>query len=248
MRISVILIWGFIALFFTSCSMDQAEEEYIDGGDIMYLEAMIAITDHELQDCLNPESPSYFGETYTDGIEVLYLYEGRKITVHDLFRYVHRLELPENYQVINPPYRMSVAGIDLDTLFINQGTHDYHFIDVSPGMGLADEDNTTYTFIRYPDGKEDEVKTQIFYHEHSKGSITLLHKIWINNEPVYAMSKAEELSRRGLYDPTYSTDDYQAYYNPSYYPWMEPVLDDDGNQIGTLVRPKEGTRLIVVKK
>ena len=51
-----------------------------------------------------------------------------------------------------------------------------------------------------------------------------------------------------MYDPSYSTDDYQTYYNPDYYPFMEPVPDDDGNQICTLVRPKQGTKLIVIKK
>jgi hypothetical protein len=39
-----------------------------------------------------------------------------------------------------------------------------------------------------------------------------------------------------------------VYYNPKYYPWLEPVLDDNGNPFGSAVRPKNGTDLVVIMK
>jgi hypothetical protein len=38
------------------------------------------------------------------------------------------------------------------------------------------------------------------------------------------------------------------YYNPKYYPVLEPVLDDEGKQIGEHVQPLNGTDLILVVK
>ena len=40
----------------------------------------------------------------------------------------------------------------------------------------------------------------------------------------------------------------KQYYNPEYYPFLVPTLDDDGKQIGDLVQPEGGTSIIVIKK
>ena len=40
----------------------------------------------------------------------------------------------------------------------------------------------------------------------------------------------------------------KQYYNPEYYPFLVPTLDDNGKQIGDLVQPEGGTRIIVIKK
>lgn len=34
----------------------------------------------------------------------------------------------------------------------------------------------------------------------------------------------------------------KQYYNPEYYPFLVPTLDDNGKQIGDLVQPEGGTR------
>ena len=40
----------------------------------------------------------------------------------------------------------------------------------------------------------------------------------------------------------------KQYYNAEYYPFLVPTLDDNGKQIGDLVQPEGGTRIIVIKK
>ena len=40
----------------------------------------------------------------------------------------------------------------------------------------------------------------------------------------------------------------KQYYNPEYYPFLVPTLDDNGKQIGDLVQPEGGMRIIVIKK
>lgn len=42
----------------------------------------IVLTDPELNDLLNPESPSFLGEEYTKGILVMYLNAGKKLSIN----------------------------------------------------------------------------------------------------------------------------------------------------------------------
>ena len=89
-----------------------------------------------------------------------------------------------------------------------------------------------YTYIQYPDGNEDEIKVQLY----RTPSLLLMDQIWINGELVYSMHHKEgSLSTK-------------QYYNPEYYPFLVPTLDDNGKQIGDLVQPENGTRIIVIKK
>jgi hypothetical protein len=68
------------------------------------------------------------------------------------------------------------------------------------------------------------MKIQLYRNE--QGNI----KIWVNDDLIYDMSENS------------------GYYNPKYYPWLEPVLDDNGNQIGSAIRPKNGTDIVVIMK
>lgn len=58
----------------------------------------IVLTDPELNDLLNPESPSFLGEEYTKGILVMYLNAGKKdplpirAPIHERGRYTERVE------------------------------------------------------------------------------------------------------------------------------------------------------------
>lgn len=66
--------------------------------------------------------------------------------------------------------------------------------------------------------------------------IFLIDQIWVNGELAYSMSPREgSLSTK-------------QYYNLEYYPFLVPTLDDNGKQIGDLVQPEGGTRIIVIKK
>lgn len=88
------------------------------------------------------------------------------------------------------------------------------------------DDNLAFVYIRYPDGKEDEIKIEIF--RNKEETVTLLDKIWVNNELIYSKS--------------------ENFYNSDYYPWLEPVLDDNDKQIKNLVQPVDGTSVIALKK
>lgn len=71
---------------------------------------------------------------------------------------------------------------------------------------------------------------------YTNGGVFLVDQMWINKELVYSMHPREgSLSTK-------------QYYNPEYYPFLVPTLDDDGKQIGDLVQPEGGTRIIVIKK
>jgi hypothetical protein len=218
------------------------EDLPIPGNDgVIDTDFAIAITDRDLQDRLNPESPAYFGQAYVEGIEIRYLYEGSKRTFPEIWPYISPAgtEL-QNYQIINPPYREYVDK-DGDTLTTYQGTLGYYHLG-GPGPLVGNETSYSYAYICYPDGTEDEVKVLLFF---TKLSV-FLDEVWINGELAYALSEDVKLVYLGL--PAPLNPDGQHYYNPKYFHFMEPEVDRDGNQIGSLVRPKDGTRLIVIRK
>ena len=110
-------------------------------------------------------------------------------------------------------------------------TKGYYYIEASPFVTEGNRD-IAYTYIQYPDGNEDEIKVQLY----RTPSLLLMDQIWINGELVYSMHPKEgSLSTK-------------QYYNPEYYPFLVPTLDDNGKQIGDLVQPENGTRIIVIKK
>lgn len=60
------------------CACESEEKVYPDGPGLNEVGMQIVLTDPELNDLLNPESPSFLGEEYTKGILVMYLNAGKK--------------------------------------------------------------------------------------------------------------------------------------------------------------------------
>jgi hypothetical protein len=241
-----LIIVGMMLLAAGSCSVDRNSppDDPIIGREIIDTRMKIVLVDSLFQDRLNPELPAYFGEAYADGIKVLYLYNGRKLTFIEYCTLMQRTPIEgfEGYKTIHPPYR-STAGYDS----INEGTLGYYFLDTDPIIDDEAEEGPKYVYIQYPDGNEDEIKVQLFRNE--RGTICLMNKIWFNDELAYAMSENYALFLLGqLPDSVKGPDSFLNYYNPKYYPWLEPILNDDGNQVGHAVRPKHGTDIVVVIK
>lgn len=231
---------------FGSCDMNELEASQ-EGltGFYKNLRIQIAIVDSGLNDRLNTESQSYLGETYTKDIEVLYAYKGQKLSLFELWPDLTNEEVsfPENYKTVEKPYRETADYGDL-----SYNTHGYYFIPASPVLAEPEQE-IAYVYIRYPDGSEDEIKVELF--RNKKGTLLIMGKIWINDELVYAMSEDWALSLWDMLPDSADRSDpdfYSNYYNLKYYPWLEPVLDDDGNQMGNRVQPKCGSDLIVIMK
>jgi hypothetical protein len=210
---------------FCSC---ENEGRAIDGlvGDVVSLQLNIVIVDELLNDRLNPESPAYFGEDYIQGIEILYLSNGKKLSFLEQYTHVGGgrlffLDDVENHSPIIPPIRA------MGEYQVNQGSRGNYFIDCTYAYPNLTKVNHLTTYIRYPDRSEDELMVQIWKSE--KGTVISIGKLWINDDLVYEIgfSQAKE-----------------PYFNPKYFPWMKPTFDDKGNQIGEI--PDFGGSLFVV--
>lgn len=242
-----IAIFGLFLFLLGSCDSELApsiDEEEPISGIVVDTRLFVALVDQELQDRLNPDSPAYFGETYAEGIKLMYLYNGKKLTILEAWPHFSVGEYSDNFDEIFPPFRETA-----DYGAISEGTYGYYFLNGTNGPILSDEDLISYMYIHYPDGKEDEIKVQLF--KSKNRNLTLLRKVWINGELAYAMSENVVLFRLGLLPDTADRSDpdyFLDYYNPANFPFMEPVLDDDGNQIGNSVRPKYGTPLFFIRK
>ncbi|MDR1623778.1 MAG: hypothetical protein LBS04_02250 [Tannerellaceae bacterium] len=229
MKRTAIFALSLLTLLFASCSadMDETPDEDIEiAGAIINVGCTVALVDRDLQDRLNPESPAYFGDEYAGGIEVLYPYKGRKIRYPDLLRYTADWVTLENYTTIQPPFRETADGA------VRQNPFDYYYLSISLFFTEFSEDGFARVYIQHPDGSEDEVKIKVYRNE--RGNIQLNDKIWFNDELVYEMR-----TKDGKSDPDY--------YNPAFYPVLEPVLDDEGKQIGEHVRPLAEGLIVVVK-
>ena len=206
-----------------ACESEPQEGQISCVEDIVI---QIVLTDPELNDRLNPGSPSLLGEEYTQGIEVMYRYKDQKLTLPLLWPLqTHGGAILGEWSTIYPPYKDDeVYGM------VNQNTMGYYYIEASPFVTEGNRD-IAYTYIQYPDGNEDEIKVQLY----RTSSLLLMDQIWINGELVYSMHPKEgSLSTK-------------QYYNPEYYPFLVPTLDDDGKQIGDLVQPEGGTSIIVIR-
>lgn len=196
----------FPALFF-SCSnvidpVESEKEVSIESPveSCISLGVLVAIVDEGYNDLLNPQLPKYLGDEYTNGIEVLYLVDGKKLSRLDYYHAVYDeimgeigfiLNDFENIKTISPPYRY-VPGYGN----IQYGTLGKYFINCTNFW----RDDKSISYIKYPNGKEDEIKVEIY----KSGSLTTRGKVWVNDELAYDL-----MSR---------------YYNPKYFPFMKPVL------------------------
>jgi len=193
-----------LSIFIFSCNKT---DEPTDIKSINQLMVDIAIVDAELNDCLDPASPSYWGNEYTKGIEVKYLCNGRKCTFKEYCFFIGvglGMNNYDNYTFIDTP----PVGID----------EKYTITCTSRAFYSIGGKFFTTTYICYPDGGEDEIKVQILKYKH----MTVIDKLWINDELV---------SDQGTWNPISGfTGDY--YFNPKYYPWIKPRFDDQGNLYG----------------
>jgi len=192
------------ALFY-SCGSNLNEVPEV-GGLILPASNSVVIVDAEFNDRLNPESPSYFGKEYIEGIEFFVLKDGKKLPYHNY---------PDR-SIIRPPLRWSEEYGYMNT----DNTRGYYFMFL---MG--------HCFIKYPDGSEDELRVQ---YKDLTTVATILEKVWINDELAFE-------SRRAMGEG--------FYYNPKYFPWMRPVLNDDGIQTGEMPDiGNGGNRIFVLTK
>ena len=244
------VIYLIMMALFCSCNADRGESELqdINGQNTISLRfgVNIVIVDEELNDRLNPESPSYFGDDFTDGIEIFYLCDGKKLTLFGgAWSYLTKAVFPSSeeiasYKPITPPVRwMERYG------YIDNGTLGFYFINCSSFAFFNEDDkDVTYTYIHYPDGSEDEIKVQLFIW--NEGNKVNIDKLWINGELAY------DADYKSVIIESLSTPDQDfilkvAYYNPKYYPAMimEPYVIG-GTYIGE--KPKNGTDIVVITK
>ncbi|MDR0429651.1 MAG: hypothetical protein LBH58_04130 [Tannerellaceae bacterium] len=232
-----------ITLILGSCNMDLGENENGEDipiiGEIIDVRLKIAIVDQLLQDRLNPDSKSYFGEKYAKEIKVLYLFNNEKRTISSIWPDVTNGQsyLPEDYEEIQAPFRETENYGSVD-----QNSLGYYFLHASSYFLLDDVTDTSYTYVRYPNGEEDEIKVQIF--KNRKGNITRIRKIWINGELAYSVSENSVLFMQGMLPDSVDTTDpdmFLNYYNPKNYPFLEQTSDHK-------VYPKNGSDVVVIIK
>ena len=174
----------------------------------------VVLVDSEYNDCLNPESPSYFGAEYIEGIEFLVLKDGVKQVIQLPFYnypegpapYFWRLKENDAFLTaediaymtyIRPPKFWSERYGYMDT----ENTRGYYYVYLSG-----------HCFIRYPDGSEEELNVQYSGDELNKKQI---EKVWINEELAYESGNLREK---------------EFYYNPKYFPWMKSIFDGSKNR------------------
>ena len=248
MRKKIIFI-GLITLILSSCNMDlgenKNENENNNPGVIINANLKIVIVDKLLQDRLDPDSKSYFGEKYAKEIEILYLSNNQKLTLSEIWSTLtnENVSFPEGYEGIQAPFRKTDNYGP-----INQNSLGYYFMNANPIPILA-KDDVTHTYIRYPNGEEDEIKVQLF--KNKKENITCIRKIWINGELVYSISENRILLIDEMLPNSVDATDpemFLNYYNPKNYPFLEQILDDNGNPVGSQVQPKDGSDVVVIIK
>ena len=86
------------------CACESEEKVYPDGPGLNEVGMQIVLTDPELNDLLNPESPSFLGEEYTKGILVMYLNAGKKTLCQFVPQYTNEGGTQKEWNMIYPPY------------------------------------------------------------------------------------------------------------------------------------------------
>lgn len=221
------------------CSCNSNDEGAIDetGGSsaVIDMGIQIVIADSSLNDCLSPESSSYLGADFIQGIEVYWLNNGKKLSYSDVYNlYAEQGLISKDWEKNYPEQTVCSPKVQSEENgTIDQNTCGYYFIDVSPRFT---DNGIAHTYIDYPNGKEDDIKVQII----ENSGTTVIRRIWINDELAYdrCISKPDSES---ILDTDY-------YYNATNYPFLESVLDDNGKQIGTQQRPLSGTKVVFIRK
>lgn len=208
------------------CACEPEKEEQPIHPVLIEPGMQIVLTDPELNDLLNPGSPSFLGEEYTKGIIVMYLNAGKKTLYRSISQYTDEGGTPKEWNTIYPPYD-DVEGYGR----VKKNTKGYYYLPF-PFDKTEENQDVSYIYIRYPDGSEDEIKSRMYIAD----GISIIDQMWINGELAYSMHPRE------------GSQSTKQYYNPEHYPFLVPALDDNGKQIGDLVQPEGGTRIVVIKK
>jgi hypothetical protein len=198
----------------------------------------IVLVDSAYNDRLNPKSLGYWGEAYVKGIEVFSLHEGRRITSYDAYQLSGGGSL---FSVDDPSIFYSPVRPRKNDKVFRPNSLGYYFLTYWIAKDAFRYDHSIY--VCYSDGTEDEMKVHLYVSKNRMFSF--IDKIWINGELAYAMSEAERMywDGRGLTDVI---ELYYDYYNPKYYPWLEPVINDEGKQVN--VRPINADHFITIMK
>ena len=179
------------------------EEDIILGGTIMPVPTRVVILDKMHQDRLDPKSPAYFGDKFIKGIKTYGFWDGKR---------QHCIAI----KTVEAPYHSHHYFVNL-----------YWCKPVNEGDRLV-----YYTYICYPDGKEDQIKVRL--NDENK-NIPFYDKIWFNGELVY--DHYYDVSKKDL---------WKRYYNEKYFPWMKPLYDDYGNHVGNM--PSYGRDIFYITK
>ena len=197
----------------------------------------VIIVDKEYSDRLNPKSKCYWGDEFTNGINLFVMYHGERL----LHKYLFSLQNPNIAPFAKEEYLANYSTI----IPSNCGTLGYCFIPCGDGEECIDENGETvfYNWIYYPDGSEDEIRLKIG--GGNPAGTWYLDKLWINGD------LALQRYNKDVIIESLSTQESpfiynQAYFNPKYYPWMKPVLTDKGEVMGVTA---EGYRneVVIVK-
>ena len=189
-------------------------EEY-DESVISYtviLLVRVAIFDERQNDRFNPVSDTYFGDDFIKGIDVLHRKSNNS--------YESRKNIIKNNA--SPEELKNITGV----VYHPRGTRKYYTLDCSnfDWFFLEGDNVVSFTYIQYPDGIWDEIKVQIIIND--KGNIVMIEKLWINDDLAFSMSESIKAS---IFRGDLSKSPEYDYYNTTYYPWMERVVDYYGN-------------------
>lgn len=202
----------------------------------------MVLVDSAFNDRLNPKSPGYWGDEYVKGIKVFSLYKGRRITPYE----AHQITGLSWYEpgIFDTPvrsYEKPWRDKDGTIHMVRQNTLGYYYISCITAWEEPFR-YETYIYICYPNGSEDEIKI-LLYVTKDEYKISYNDKIWVNGELAYAMSENEKLFLSGELPDSVdimNPDNFQNYYNPKYYPWLENFRDH--------VRPVNATDIVVIMK
>ena len=99
------------------------------------------------------------------------------------------------------------------------------FIPLGTGS-VHDHIGDIFSYIRYPDGSYDQIRTRTLLLTTTGGSTLIIYKIWVNGELAYHHAGG------GKHELGFLT----CYFNPTFFPELVPVYYD-GNQIGIAPSP-----------
>ena len=217
--------------------VEQQTEKPLTGS---YGPIGIVIVDEDYNDRLNPESPSYWGDEFTKGIELFTMYKGQRL----LYKHLFPLLNSEDYGGSVPGFAIEEYFAKYSTITSYNAFNKYYVIFCGDGEKSLTEGGeiVVSNWICYPDESEDKVEIE-WGDAHSINPYIAM--IWINGELAF-QRVYEDVILESLSTPEEPFIFKQAFYNPKYYPWMKPILTDNGEQIG-IVAEGYGNFVVIVK-